>query len=114
MSLFKETRWESPRLIDALHRVSINGDSTCANCGASGTEPAHGNEGQLGKGKGKKSHDCFIAELCHFCHMYIDNQATGDPTGRYGNTNEERRECWTRAYFVTVLRWARRGWIKPT
>ncbi|MGZ5080716.1 MAG: hypothetical protein ACXWG8_10265 [Usitatibacter sp.] len=114
MSLFKESRWESARLIDCLHKLSERQESTCANCGAPGTEPAHANWGEMGKGKGLKAHDCFIAELCHLCHMYVDNQQTQDTTGVYGNSAEDRKECWTRAYLVTMLRWARRGWIKPS
>lgn len=113
MSLFKDARWENSRLIDVLHKVSERGGE-CVACGTPGFEPAHGNWQEMGKGKGLKAHDCFIAELCHECHAYVDNQRKTDRTGVWGDSAEDRKEFWRLAHLVTLLRWARRGWIKPS
>jgi hypothetical protein len=107
-SLFKETRYENPGLREAAR------GQHCMNCGREdGTVVgAHSNDSALGKGSWLKSHDIFIAWLCHACHLYVDNAARSEPTGRYENNNEDRKECHTRAMLKTILALARLGWIK--
>jgi hypothetical protein len=109
-ALFKESRFENPRLL-----ASARGKS-CCNCGIEdGTVvSAHSNKSEHGKGKGLKSHDIFIAYLCHRCHSYIDNQAKEDATGVWGDCPEDRERCFTKAMHKTWLLWARWGWIKPS
>ncbi|MGZ5081546.1 MAG: DUF968 domain-containing protein [Usitatibacter sp.] len=110
MSLFKDTRYENPRLLREA------GAASCVMCGANdGTVvAAHSNQGEHGKGKGLKAHDIYVAYLCHRCHAYVDHQLRNDPTGVWGDTQAERVEFFNKAMHKTWLLWARRGWIKPS
>lgn len=107
VSLFKEVRYENPRLTEAA-----NGEA-CTNCRArDGTVvAAHSNELRQ-RGMGLKGHDCFVAYLCFACHDYVDGRAKSEPTGLWGDNVEDRRECHRRAREATLLLWARRGWLK--
>lgn len=95
----QKARFESRKLLDAA------AEGVCQNCGRDDGSivAAHANEARLGKGKWMKAHDCFHAHLCSQCHGYIDRVRRRDTTGVFGDTPEDRRECFIRAMHRTWL-----------
>ena len=64
-----------------------------------GVVAAHSNRQRHGKGRGIKSHDCFIAFACHACHYEIDQGST--------LSREERADAWVRGFeAMLVYLWA--------
>lgn len=62
--------YRNQRILD----MPRHGDVPCCYCGRlDGTVvAAHSNQGRHGKGLGLKAHDCFVAFLCHACHLFVD------------------------------------------
>lgn len=79
----------------------------CQNCGNDdGTiVAAHSNQYEHGKGKGLKAHDCFVAALCHRCHLWLDNQGGfgKDPAGVFDNTRADKITMFNKAMHKTWL-----------
>jgi hypothetical protein len=79
--------------------LEIVRESPCQNCGTrDGTVvAAHANLLRLGKGRGIKCPDYYVAALCYSCHMELDQ----------GNklSKAEREEMWIEAYLKTI------GWL---
>lgn len=61
--------YRNPKLLAAVRQLP------CVNCGAVGTQAAHSNLVELGKGIGIKSSDAAIMSLCvqNECHFKLDN-----------------------------------------
>jgi predicted RNA-binding Zn-ribbon protein involved in translation (DUF1610 family) len=90
--------FRSPRLLKFAKHYA------CQNCGAyDGTiVAAHGDSSVYGKGRGIKSHDCYVAFLCHECHDWIGNtRDIDDPSNRY--TCYESCFVWEAAHCKTML-----------
>lgn len=102
MGLMKEPRYENRKLLDIARGM------VCSGCGADdGTiVMAHSNASEHGKGKGLKSHDCFVAALCFRCHTWLD---TAIQPLHYLNTPfrtwypVEKDEFFRRAHDATML-----------
>lgn len=74
----REPRLELPKLIAAvrtLEECTLNVPDICI---GRDFMACHDNSYQAGKGKGLKSHDCFIAAGCLPCHKYIDDSRHED------------------------------------
>ncbi len=85
--------YRNKKLLETLRDIPI-----CSGCGKhnDGTiVAAHSNLLQHGKGRGIKSHDCFIAALCFSCHAELDS---GKNMSR-----KEREDFWRQAYDTTTL-----------
>lgn len=69
----------------------------CAHCSRDDgtTVAAHANWYEFGYGMGIKSHDCFIAWLCHGCHAELDQGGT--------MTKQEKRDMWQLAHIKTMV-----------
>ena len=66
-SYLKNKAYRNPQLL------KLAKDAPCSNCCSYGTTvSAHSNLLEHGKGMGRKADDCYIAFLCHKCHMDID------------------------------------------
>lgn len=71
------------KLLDLAH------EQDCVNCQSYGCDPAHSNEGALGKGGAQKAHDCMHAHLCRRCHAWYDAGRGKDPTGVWQDTEKQ-------------------------
>lgn len=89
-------------------------DQACQNCGSSqGVVWAHSNQGEHGKGKSRKAHDCFGAWLCQRCHTWLDQGSIGtDPTGLYIPCRNDKQAMWQRAANRTLLELWRQGLVR--
>ena len=66
-SYLKTKAYRNPQLL------KLAKDAPCSNCCSYGTTvSAHSNLLEHGKDMGRKADDCYIAFLCHKCHMDID------------------------------------------
>lgn len=76
-------------LLDAIKTLP------CQHCGMPGpSDPAHSNQAQHGKAKGKKASDVYVAALCRADHHELDQGSR--------LTREERVTLWTDAWRKTV------------
>jgi hypothetical protein len=93
----KFTYIRSPALLKACRELP------CQYCGRqSGTVvAAHGNSASMGKGRGIKASDQYVASLCYTCHAAVDQ-------GR-NLTSEERWAIWWPAHQKTVRELHRLG-----
>lgn len=90
-------------------------DQACMNCGIEdGTiVSAHSNSSTHGKGKSLKSHDCFIAFLCHRCHGWLDQGTGEDPTKTWrAYVLGDKTEMFRKAMDKTTLHLWASGKIK--
>lgn len=90
-------------------------DMVCQNCGLQdgSVVSAHSNLQEHGRGSHHKSHDCFIAWLCHRCHDFLDRASTGmDPTNTWKPTREDKREMFMRAMHRTWFELFRLGRLR--
>lgn len=75
----REPRLQLPALIVAVRGLPCTVEIPGVCIGRDDlTIAAHSNEDQHGKGKGLKSHDCFICAACPPCHDWLDRKR--DPT----------------------------------
>jgi hypothetical protein len=67
---FKRIPWRSPKMLAAAKGMS------CTICGRNdgSTVAAHSNDRDHGRGLGWKADDCFIADLCIWCHNGYDRR----------------------------------------
>ena len=87
--------YRNKQLLEEVREAPI-----CFGCGKhnDGTiVAAHSNQLIHGKGRGIKSHDCYVAALCNSCHTDLDQGTT--------LTREERKEMWSDACILTY------GWM---
>jgi len=78
----------------------------CVLCGSRGTTvAAHANSVALGKGKGIKAPDYYVAYVCHDHHLQIDGQKPLD------RAYSSPMEMWQWAYIKTVARWFQTGLV---
>lgn len=108
MGLQKQPRYINRKLLDLAKGMP------CMHCGIEdGTVvAAHSDSAIHGKGKGMKSHDLFVAFLCHHCHAWYDADY-GTMSG-YSSKREDKLEFWRRAHEQTMLTLWRNGKIKVT
>lgn len=82
--------YRNRKLLDAVR------DAPCGVCGSeSPSDPAHSNQQRHGKGTGIKAADCFVAAMCHACHMQCDQGKA--------LSKEERKDMWFGAFEATLL-----------
>ena len=102
----KKFTYRNKRILDAAR------DKPCQNCAADdGTiVAAHSNSSKHGKGKGIKSHDCFVAFLCYRCHSWLDQGTGKDPSGIWGE--KEKPMMFSDAMHKTWLLLFREGVLR--
>lgn len=63
------SNYRNPKLLAAVRTLH------CVNCGIEGTQAAHSNQLEHGKGTGIKANDSAIMALCvhNGCHFALDN-----------------------------------------
>jgi len=79
-----------------IHSPWCNGDSNT-------TVAAHSNFQEHGKGRGIKSHDCFVAHACGGCHDWLDKSAA---------TRAEKYDAFCRGMHRTWLRLLQSGVLR--
>lgn len=88
--------YRSRKLLDAVKTLP------CQHCGASApSDPAHSNQSQHGKAKGRKASDQYIAAICRADHHEIDQGSK--------LSKAERLAMWDAAHIKTVRELLRRG-----
>jgi hypothetical protein len=96
----REPRLEIPALIRAVRELpcTLRVEGVCID---RDVIAAHSNNEKHGKGKGLKSHDCFVAAACPPCHDWIDR-----------NRHEERWEIMERGMDRTLYLLFKNGKLK--
>lgn len=89
--------YRNKKLLERIRQAPI-----CFHCGRENVDDslimaAHSNQSLHGKGKSLKADDCYVAGLCHPCHMELDQ---GSRMSR-----EERVSAWNAACVLTY------GWL---
>lgn len=95
MSLGQKFTYRNKKILDHAR------GQACTNCGREdGTVvAAHSNDSRLGKGRGIKAHDIYVAFLDSGCHSWLDSGSGKDPSGIYDN----KHEMWQHAHDKTLL-----------
>lgn len=92
--------YRNRRLLDLARGES------CTNCGAEDETivAAHSNLPEHGKAVSLKSHDCYVAFICHRCHAWLDQGHGMDPTDTYNGTRHDKKIMFRRCMDRTMLR----------
>lgn len=90
--------YRNPKLLSVVRLLP------CVNCGAIGTQAAHSNQLEHGKGTAIKAHDFAIQSLCPKCHFELDNGKE--------MSKAERRSFTYEMIAKTLMRLIEQGLIK--
>lgn len=93
--------YRSPDLLALVRRLP------CVECGRTGTQAAHSNLPEHGKGRSLKASDAAIMALCPECHHALDNGPD--------YIREDRQRLTQRYIASTYIGLIERGWlaVKP-
>lgn len=89
--------FRSRRLLDAIHDCPCQAKFEHACVDFNGSEPAHADWSEFGRGMGHKAHDNFSAAMCRNAHQMISAQIN-PPFDR-----ETRKQHWLTAYIGTQV-----------
>ena len=95
--------YRNKKILKAAQDEDCTMNSPACNGDRATVVAAHSNMQCHGKGRGLKSHDCFVAFICYGCHSWYDQGPA---------TKEDKEWFFWRAFSRTLLRLLQTGVLK--